>query len=358
MRRRGLSFRRPGRSRGRYDARRAPVRGGGELRRSAPASCSRGRGRGGGSARLDPGGAEDGLCWLIPFERSGVIKGRGALALEILAAAPDLDVLVVPGRRRRRPDGGVVSPPGRTNPASRWWCRGRPSTVEAIGACAGCRRWRAARPSPRASLSRSPGELLLPDYRAVDRRTCAGRRGGSRSGRVQLRRMEKMRGRKGRLPRPGGGGRPSRTLPGPPRRPRAVRRQHRAVACSRPLWCACWRAAHLGAASHVGTRRPGEAWVPGYFLDHGRLRRRRHRRNPLACFLRAVGRASRIVNRTMDPHLGAREEMRLRLRPAGRGHIVNGGGAQDRRLSIILASWWSKLIRSRHSRSSASWATG
>ena len=37
-----------------------------------------------------------GLCFVHPFDDPAVIAGQGTLALEMLAAAPDLDVLVVP----------------------------------------------------------------------------------------------------------------------------------------------------------------------------------------------------------------------------------------------------------------------
>jgi threonine dehydratase len=40
--------------------------------------------------------AADGLCFVHPFDDPAVIAGQGTLALEMLAAAPDLDVLVVP----------------------------------------------------------------------------------------------------------------------------------------------------------------------------------------------------------------------------------------------------------------------
>ena len=38
----------------------------------------------------------EGLCFIHPFDDPAVIAGQGTLGLEMLAAAPDLDVLVVP----------------------------------------------------------------------------------------------------------------------------------------------------------------------------------------------------------------------------------------------------------------------
>ncbi|MGQ9369957.1 threonine ammonia-lyase [Azospirillum sp. A39] len=40
--------------------------------------------------------ARDGLCFVHPYDDARVIAGQGTVALEFLAAAPDLDVLVVP----------------------------------------------------------------------------------------------------------------------------------------------------------------------------------------------------------------------------------------------------------------------
>lgn len=48
------------------------------------------------SAEADRIAAEKGLVWVHPFDDPHVIEGQGTIAVEMLAACPDLDVLVIP----------------------------------------------------------------------------------------------------------------------------------------------------------------------------------------------------------------------------------------------------------------------
>ena len=43
----------------------------------------------------------EGLTFIHPFDNLDVMAGQGTMALEILEQTPDLDAIVVPGRRRR-----------------------------------------------------------------------------------------------------------------------------------------------------------------------------------------------------------------------------------------------------------------
>ena len=56
----------------------------------------------------------EGMVFVPPYDDPHIIAGQGTVALELLEDAPDLDVLVVPDRRRR--------PPGRHGRGGRATC--------------------------------------------------------------------------------------------------------------------------------------------------------------------------------------------------------------------------------------------
>ena len=130
------------------------------------------------------------LSVVHPYDDEHVICGQGTVALEMLAAVPGLEVLVVPvggGGLICRHGGGRERREARHRDLRR---RERELSVDVL--CA-ARRTRPSptAPSPRASPSKEPGTLTLPIVRRSGRRRTAGDEGDIEHAIVLLLEIEK-----------------------------------------------------------------------------------------------------------------------------------------------------------------------
>ena len=97
-----------------------------------------------------------GLTLVHPYDDEKVIAGQGTIALEMLAAQPELDVLVVPIG-----GGGIIAGHGAggqgVEPGNRGGRRARPAlSLDVLRDSKGWAASSAPPPSPTASRSRSP----------------------------------------------------------------------------------------------------------------------------------------------------------------------------------------------------------
>ena len=234
----------------------------------------------------------EGLTFVHPFDDEAVIAGQGTMALEMLAAAPDLEVLIVPiggggliagiatAAKAMKPGIEIVGVEAALYPSVERRLRGAAGTGRWAHHRRGHRRQGAGRPDPA-------------DHRASRRRRAAGRGGGDRGRDPAPARDREDGGRGCRCRRPRRADELSRALPRPQGRPRRLRRQHRQPAAVAPsscaassapsAWCACASACRTARAAWSGSpaSSPSAAatwstWPPAGLLQAlGQARRRR-----------------------------------------------------------------------------------
>ena len=194
-------------------------------RRFGRPGAARGRGRRGGGAARREIAARGRPHLRPPVRRRGGDRGPGTLALEMLEAAPDLEVLVVPIGGGGL-IGGIATAAKALKPGSRSSASRRRSTRRSSRGCAGCRHWPAGPTIAEGIAVKEPGSLTCRSSSASSPRCCWSRRRRSRPRSCSCSRSRR-RWPRVRVRRPRRRDEPSRPLPRPPGRPRPVRRQHR-----------------------------------------------------------------------------------------------------------------------------------
>ena len=174
----------------------------------------------------------DGLTFVHPFDDAAVIAGQGTLALEMLEAAPELEVLVVPiggggliggiatAAKALRPEIEIVGVEAALYP----------SVYRRLRGAAGAGRRADDRRGHRGQGAR---QAHLSDHRAPGRRRAPGRGGGAGGGDPAAARDREDRGRGGGCRRPRRGHEPSRPLPRPQGRARCCAAATSTAGCSR-----------------------------------------------------------------------------------------------------------------------------
>ena len=298
-------------------------------RRFGARGAARGRGRrGGGAATRGSSPRREGLTFVHPFDDAAVIAGQGTLGLEMLEAAPDLDVLVVPIG-----GGGLIGGIATAAKALRPGDRGRRRRGRALplGLPPPARpagRWRAGRRSPRASRSRSRATSPTRSSSAWSTTCCWSRRRRSRPRSCSCSRS--------RRPWPRAPARPA-LRPSPATRTASAAASVGLVLCggnidSRLLSAVILRG--LVRTQRLVRLRLGVPDSPGSLVRIATIiaeqRRQHRRRHPPARVLEALGQAGRrrLHDRDAGPRKHA-EEIATALRAADFAVIRLDDGGQN-----------------------------